>query len=169
MTTQAPKTSDKVDFIVSQWQAQHPDVSFNVMAVLGRLKRCATLLHPLLEAEYAKFDLNDGEFDVLATLRRSGEPFTLTPTELYCTLMITSGTITNRLKHLQNKGLITRLPNPADNRSLLVALTDDGKHLIDKVFFAHLHNEQALLMGIPADVLENLNHGLKALLLKWEG
>lgn len=160
---------DKVDAAIAQWQRQHPDTDFTTMAVLGRLKRCAFLLEPLLTAEFAKFGLNYGEFDVLATLRRSGEPYTLTPTELYSTLMICSGTMTNRLKHLENKGLIERLPNPNDNRSLLVALSDAGRHLIDKAFFAHLHNEERLLEGVDDEVLQDLNRGLKALLQKWEG
>lgn len=161
--------TDKVDAIIAQWQSQYDDLPLQTLAVLGRLKRCAFLLEPLLTAEFAKFDLSYGEFDVLATLRRSGEPYTLTPTELYSTLMITSGAITNRLKHLQNKGLIDRLPNPDDSRSLLVALSDTGKALIDKAFFAHIHNEERLLEGIDDKVLHDLDKGLKALLKKWEG
>lgn len=160
--------TDKIDDIIAQWRSQHSDLSLQSMAILGRLKRCASLLEPLLTAEFAKFDLNYGEFDVLATLRRSGEPFTLTPTELYSTLLITSGALTNRLKHLENKGLVTRLPNPNDSRSLLVCLSDEGKTLIDQAFFAHLANENSLLDEIEDETLAHLDRGLKALLLKWE-
>ncbi|QIW16035.1 MarR family transcriptional regulator [Pasteurellaceae bacterium RH1A] len=159
--------TDKVDDIISQWQTQHPDFALKSMAILGRLQSCAAMLEPLLTAKFAEFGLNYGEFDVLATLRRSGEPFVLSPTELYSTLMITSGAITNRLKHLENKGLIERRPNPNDSRSLLVALTDEGKELIDQAFMAHLENENRLLEDLSDEMLENLNQGLKALLLAW--
>lgn len=160
--------TDKIDGIVHQWQTQHPGTPLQAMAVLARLKRCAALLEPLLAAEFAKFGLNYGEFDVLATLRRSGEPFTLSPTDLYSTLMISSGTITNRLKHLESKGLIERLPNPADSRSLLVRLSDKGREVIDEAFAAHIRNEERLLADLSADALHSLDTGLKMLLRQWD-
>lgn len=159
---------DKVDAILAQWQGQHDDLPLQAMGILGRLKRCVSLLDNLLVVQFAEFGLNYGEFDVLATLRRSGEPFILTPTELYCTLMITSGTMTNRLKNLENKGLIYRQANPNDSRSLLVCLTDDGRALVDKVFFVHIAGEKELLANMPDDILLGLNKGLKALLGKLE-
>ena len=156
---------DKVDKILSQWQRQHDNLPLTAMGVLGRLKRCVALLDSQLSAQFAQFGLNYGEFDVLATLRRSGEPYTLTPTELYSTLMISSGTMTNRLNQLQNKGLIERLPNPADSRSLLVRLSDDGKALIDKVFFIHIAGEEKLVSCLPDDAVAGLDWGLRELLL----
>lgn len=160
--------TDKVDDIITQWQREYGNLPLQAMEVIGRLKRCASLLESLLSASHAQFGLTLGEFDVLATLRRAGTPFTLSPTELYSALMISSGTITHRLKHLENKGLVTRLPNPDDSRSLLVCLSDEGKTLIDKAFLSHLDNENTLLCDIPNEVLDDLNQGLKALLLKWD-
>ncbi|UXZ05368.1 MarR family winged helix-turn-helix transcriptional regulator [Moraxella nasicaprae] len=159
---------DKVDMILAQWQRQHDDLPLQAMGILGRLKRCVSLLDNMLLTQFDAFDLNYGEFDVLAALRRSGEPYTLTPTQLYSTLMISSGTITNRLKHLQNKELIKRLPNPDDNRSLLVQLTDEGKILVDKVFFVHITGEKDLLADMPDEVLQGLDKGLRELLSQLE-
>ena len=103
------------------------------MLLIGRLKRAAALIARELEKVYGEYGLTEGSFDVLATLRRSGAPYTLTPTELFSALMVTSGTMTTRLKNLENQGLIDRLPNPDDARSLLVRLTDKGKELIEKI------------------------------------
>lgn len=86
---------------------------------IGRLKRCALLLEPRIEAAFVRHDLVRWEFDMLATLCRAGEPFMLSPTQLFSTLMITSGTMTHRLKALEKRGFIRRLPNPEDARSML--------------------------------------------------
>ncbi|PJK09912.1 MarR family transcriptional regulator [Lysobacteraceae bacterium NML08-0793] len=161
---------DPVDEIIRQWQSERPELraSLPAMAHLGRLARCNALLSPKLAAIFTQFGLNGGEFDVLATLRRAGAPFVLSPTALYATLMVTSGTMTHRLKLLENRGLITRLPNPEDSRSQLVQLSDEGKALIDQAVSAHLANENALLSGLSEAEIQALDIGLRALLREWE-
>ena len=115
---------------VAQWKQELPELEAENMLLIGRLKRAAALIARELEKVYGEYGLTEGSFDVLATLRRSGAPYTLTPTELFSSLMVTSGTMTTRLKNLENQGLIDRLPNPDDARSMLVSLTDKGKELI---------------------------------------
>ena len=115
---------------VAQWKQELPELAAENMLLIGRLKRAAAVIARELEKVYGEYGLTEGSFDVLATLRRSGTPYTLTPTELFSSLMVTSGTMTTRLKNLENQGLIDRLPNPDDARSLLVRLTDKGKELI---------------------------------------
>ena len=114
---------------VAQWKQELPELEAENMLLIGRLKRAAALIARELEKVYGEYGLTEGSFDVLATLRRSGAPYTLTPTELFSSLMVTSGTMTTRLKNLENQGLIDRLPNPDDARSMLVRLTDKGKEL----------------------------------------
>lgn len=160
--------TDKIDRIIAQWQSERPDLDSYPMALLGRLKLACALLGPQLERAFAEYGLNLGEFDVLATLRRSGKPYTLSPTELYNTLMLTSGAMTHRLKILENRGLIARLPNEQDSRSLLVQLTDTGFDLIDQAVTAHVANETALLSGLSDDEKQALNIGLSALLNAWD-
>lgn len=162
------QTPDAIDTIVAQWQQERPDLETSAMALLGRLSRCAHLLAPMLAAEFQRFDLNAGEFDVLASLRRAGAPFVLSPTQLYATLLITSGTMTHRLTRLEQRGLITREPNPDDSRSLLVRLSEKGQQLIDHAVTAHLANEQRLLADLPATARQQLEAGLRALLATWE-
>ena len=144
----SPQT-DAVDRILEQWKRERPDLDCSPMGPIGRLKRCTMLL-----------DLVRWEFDMLATLRRAGDPFMLSPTQLFSTLMITSGTMTHRLKALEKRGLISRQPNPEDARSMLVALTPAGRELIDKAVESHVENERQLLSGLSATQRQQLDEAL---------
>lgn len=129
-----------------EWQRERPDIDANVMALVGRLLEATHLLerHWFLPLA-AQFELHQGEFDVIATLRRSGHPYAMTPTELHEGLMLSSGAMTSRLDRLERKGLIERVPSPNDRRSTLVRLTPAGLALIDKVLPLHVANEQQAL------------------------
>ena len=138
------------------------------MGPLGRLKRCAALLEPRLEAGLAAFGLRLWEFDMLAALRRAGAPYCLSPTQLFSTLMVTSGTMTHRLRRLEMQGWIERIPNAQDARSMLVQLTDTGLKLIDRAVDKHVENERRILSVMPAHMLAELNARLSTLLLALE-
>ena len=105
---------------------------------------------------------------MLAALRRSGTPYRLSPTELFSTLMVTSGTMTHRLKRLESRGFIERVANAQDARSMLVQLTGSGLALIDRAVEAHVENERQLLSTLHADVLCALDTHLSALLCSLE-
>ncbi len=155
---------DAVDNIVAQWRREMPTLAAEHMALIGRIKRCAALIQPRLDAVFAEHGLSSAAFDVLATLRRSGPPYALTPTALFDSLMVTSGTMTVRLQKLQAQGLIRRLPNPDDARSMLVQLTERGRTLIEQALFPHVDNEARMLAALPADVQQRLNQDLSLLL-----
>lgn len=159
----SPQT-DAVDRILEQWKQERPDLDCSPMGPIGRLKRCAMLLEPRVEAAFIRHDLVRWEFDMLATLRRAGEPFTLSPTQLFSTLMITSGTMTHRLKALEKRGFICRLANPQDARSMLVALTPEGRERIDRAVETHVENERQLLAGLTAEQRQRLNDALAGLM-----
>jgi len=159
---------DAVDVILEQWQRERPDLDASPMGPIGRIKRCASLLEGRLESAFDEFGLSLWEFDMLATLRRAGAPYRLSPTELFSTLMVTSGTMTNRLKRLEAKGLIERLHNERDARSTLVQLTLEGLALIDRAVEAHVENERQLLSVLPTKVLAALDGHLSTLLLALE-
>ena len=155
---------DAVDAILEQWQQERPDLDISPMGVIGRIKRCAALLEPRIEAGFKAFDLTFWEFDMLAALRRAGAPHCLSPTELFSTLMVTSGTMTHRLKRLETRHLIERLPNTQDARSTLVQLTPKGLALIDRAVEHHVENERRVLSVLPAEVLASLDAHLSSLL-----
>ena len=117
---------DQVDYIRSQWVKQKPEIDTSPMAVVGRISRISRHIDRLLQKNYSNFGLNGGEFDVLATLRRAGHPYQLIPTDMFNSMMLSSGAMTNRLDRLEKAGLIQRTPNPDDRRGILVGLTDKG-------------------------------------------
>ena len=162
------KSEDAVDRILMQWRKEKPEFDLSAMEVLGRLKRCSALLTPKLEQVFSDNGLNFWEFDVLATLRRSGAPYCLTPTELFSTLMVTSGTMTHRMTQLEKKGWIERVSNEQDARSKLVCLSASGLALIDQVLEPHVENGLNLLSGLSPEEYRALNIGLKALLGQFE-
>lgn len=142
---------------VEQWRKERPDLDVSPMAVLGALSEAANLVsRERLAPVFARFGLQSGEFDVLATLRRSGAPYALTPTALYEATMVTSGAITARLDRLEKAGLIGRAPHPGDRRGVIVQLTPKGKALIDEAVTAHVANEHQILAGLTQDERETL-------------
>ncbi|MBO9535192.1 MarR family transcriptional regulator [Herbaspirillum sp.] len=155
---------DAVDAILEQWRVERPDLDASPMGPIGRIKRCAMLLEQRLESGFAPFDLNLWEFDMLATLRRAGAPYRLSPTELFSALMVTSGTMTHRLKRLETRELVERVPNEQDARSMLVQLTRKGLALINRAVEGHVENERLVLSALPADALASLDEHLSMLL-----
>ncbi|MFB2833253.1 MarR family winged helix-turn-helix transcriptional regulator [Floridanema evergladense] len=106
--------TDPVDTILAQWQTERPDLDVSPMGIIGRMGRLTKHLERALQAVFSDFDLQGGEFDVLATLRRSSQPYQLSPTMLFNTLMISSGTMTHRIDRLEQAGLVQRIPDPGD-------------------------------------------------------
>lgn len=135
------------------------------MAVLGRLNEASSLIgRERLAPLFARFGLQTGEFDVLATLRRSGPPYALTPTALYEATMVTSGAMTNRLDRLEKLGLIMRGPHPNDRRGIVVQLTAKGLTLIDEAVAAHVANEHEILSGLTRQEQDTLARLLEKLI-----
>lgn len=155
---------DAVDGILEQWRRERPDLDVTPMGTIGRIKRCAALLQRKLDETFAAFGLTSWEFDVLATLRRTGAPYCLAPTALFSALMITSGTMTHRLQRLEASGLVQRVPNQHDARSVLVQLTPKGLALINRAVAAHVENERQILASIKPSDLAELDARLSMLL-----
>src|SRR5690606_21024767 len=121
------------------------------------------LLREELIEVYRQFGLGEGEFDVLATLRRAGAPYERRPSELAEHTMVTSGAMTKRIDRLVDAGLVTRRRSEIEGRGRVVALTDRGRELIDEAFTAHIANEHRLLEPLtPSE-----RAALASLLAKW--
>ncbi len=135
---------DKVENIIAQWNAERPDLDVTPMALFGRLKRLTDHLSREMEQTFLRHGLNQPSFDMLAALRRSGPPYALSPGDLLASMMVTSGTMTNRIDRLVEAGLVERRPNPDDGRSALVALTDAGFARADAVVADHVATQARL-------------------------
>lgn len=161
-------SEDHVDRLRRQWAKELPDLDTEPMAILGRALRLTNMIRPSIEATFAGYGLDRGEFDVIATLRRSGPPYRLTPTEMYSLLMISSGGLTHRLVRLERAGLIRREPSPEDGRSMLVALTDGGIALAEKAFRKDMASEARFLEALSVQDRETLAGLLRKLIVEME-
>jgi DNA-binding MarR family transcriptional regulator len=139
---------DQIEIILQQWNEQRPDLDVASMGLIGRVMRIARHLQRAMDEVFAAHDLNLAAFDVLATLRRAGEPYRLSPGDLIANTMVTSGTMTHRVDQLVRAGYVQRVDHPEDGRSVLIELTDEGFDVIDAAVTDHVANLQRLTEGL---------------------
>lgn len=155
--------TDRVARIQEEWARERPDVDVAPQRVIGRLHRLAGYLTEELLVVYRKHGLGEGDFDVMATLRRAGAPYERTPGELAEHTMVTTGAMTKRIDRLERAGLVTRRASERDGRGRVIALTEAGVRLIDAAFTEHMANERRLLDELsPSEAAQ-----LERLLTKW--
>lgn len=147
---------DAVDRILEQWALERPDLDASPMAVLGRINRLSRELEGPLQRVFGRFALDRGEFDVLASLLRAGDPYQLTPRALAESMMVTSGAVTKRVDRLERVGLLAREPDPRDRRGVLVRLTPQGLELVNQAVEQHVANEERLLAALTRKEREQL-------------
>jgi DNA-binding MarR family transcriptional regulator len=138
---------DTVDRITSQWNAVRPDVDSSPIEVVGRVSRLSRLIDQHLGENFARYDLEDWMYDVMATLRRSGEPYQLTAGDLMRQSMVTTGAMTNRIDRLEQRGLVERAATD-DRRKVIVRLTERGLDTVDEVVVAHMATEREILSSL---------------------
>ncbi|WP_348628283.1 MarR family transcriptional regulator [Rhizobium sp. WW_1] len=149
---------DRAGRAAAQWRKELPDIDADVMATVGRLLEAARLIERgRLTPFAARFGLQKGEFDVIASLRRAGPPYELTPTDLYDALMLSSGAMTSRLDRLEQAGLIERRPAQSDRRSVRVRLTEKGLGLIEEILPLHIANEKEALGALTDEERSELD------------
>jgi DNA-binding MarR family transcriptional regulator len=160
---------DHVARIQREWMRERPDIDVRPQGVIGRLHRVGMHLTDAIVEVYGRHGLGEGEFDVLAALRRAGHPFERVPGELAAHTMVTTGAITKRVDRLERAGLVARRVGEHDGRSRVVALTDAGLRVIDEVFTEHMANERALLDGLTERQIAQLEDLLTTWLARFEG
>jgi DNA-binding MarR family transcriptional regulator len=148
--------ADEVDRLIAAWRRERPDLDVAPMQVLSRVTRLARHLDLARRSAFAAHGLESWEFDVLSALRRSGRPYELSPGQLIRETMVTSGTMTNRVDRLMEKGLVDRLPDPDDRRGVLVRLTKRGQAGVDAALEDLLRREQTLLQDLSAKERDSL-------------
>lgn len=127
-----PERTDNVEHLLADWRRERPDLDVEPMAIVGRVLNLGHRLEARANTALKSLGLHYTDLDVLATLRRSGKPYRLTPTQLRESVLITSGAMTACLDRLEANGLIVRRDNPDDRRSRAAGLTPAGTKLIDK-------------------------------------
>ena len=143
---------DRVARIQAEWARERPDLDVSPQGVIGRLHRLAARLTEELVPVYTAHGLTEGEFDVLAALRRAGAPFERAPGELARFTMVTTGAMTKRVDRLEEAGLVARRASEVDGRGKVVALTPAGQQLIDAAFTEHIATEHRLVAALdPTD------------------
>ena len=160
--------ADGVDLIVEQWARERPDLDTTAMAVLGRVFRLSRLAGDEMERVYAEHGLGRPEFDVLATLRRTGAPHALSPGAHAASMMLSSGGTTARLDRLEKAGLVRRSPDPDDRRGVVVHLTPQGRRVVDRAVTAGLARQQELLAHLSPAKQERLSALLREALAPLE-
>ncbi|MCT7353109.1 MarR family transcriptional regulator [Streptomyces sp. 15-116A] len=168
MSERPEQRKDPVDAIIEQWATVRPDLDTAAMEVFGRIYRLSRAMGDRMDRAYAAYGIARGEFDVLATLRRSGEPYTLSPRQLSATLMLTTGGMTGRLDKLERAGLLRRSPDPHDRRGLQVTLTERGLRLVDEAVGAGLAVQTEALSALGTERGAQLADLLRDLLLATE-
>jgi len=156
-------TDDEVDRIVGAWSRERPDLDFGPLDILSRLRRLGRHLERVRRSAFATAGLEPWEFDVLAALRRAGEPHELSPTALTAETMVTSGTMTNRIDRLVQRELVERRDAPNDRRGVLVVMTDRGRRHVDAAMEALLGAETLILDGISSEDQDALVSSLRRL------
>ncbi|ASP32455.1 MarR family winged helix-turn-helix transcriptional regulator [Labrenzia sp. VG12] len=158
---------DRAERARRQWQKEMPDYKdqLSPMVLLGRLNEASQVMsRDYLAPAYADIGLKTGEFDVLATLVRSGPPYKLTPTELYRTTMMSSGGMTARVDKLEKAGLVERCPHPEDRRALTVCLTEKGLNLIKSKIPDYIATQHAAIDGLSGEEQQQLSGLLEKLI-----
>ncbi|MDT4891278.1 MAG: hypothetical protein QOE97_313 [Pseudonocardiales bacterium] len=160
---------DEVDDIVAAWRRERPDLDVAPLEVLSRISRLADLLDERRAEAFVEHGLQAHEFDVLAALRRAGEPFELTAGELSGLTHVTSGTMTSRLDRLTARRLVSRHPDPGDGRIVRVRLTSTGRRRVDAAFGALVETERRLLASLPGHRHREVADALRELLAAADG
>jgi DNA-binding MarR family transcriptional regulator len=156
---------DFVAAVRTAWAEQLPDLDTDPLAVVGRISRAARLLERTTKARLAEHGLEPWEYDVLAALRRSGPKSTLPAGTLTSSMLVTPGTMTNRIDRMVNRRLVSTGIDPDDRRSTLVTLTRSGRTLVEGAAAGLMAVEQEAISGLSAPRQQRLAHLLHELLL----
>lgn len=159
----AVRRPDAVDAIVRDWERERPDLDVDPLRIFSRVKRIAKQLDAVRKSAFGATGLELWEFDVLAALRRAGAPHRLSPKQLLATTLVSSGTMTNRLDRLAERGLVRREADPRDGRGVLVTMTDAGRARVDDALTRLVAAERELLAELDHGTRDELSTSLRRL------
>jgi DNA-binding MarR family transcriptional regulator len=155
---------DHVDVVIEAWERERPDLDHSARALTMRISRCSRHLERAIDQITEPLGLDFCQYPVLSVLRRQGAPYRATPSELACTLILSSGAVTNRVDKLEQAGYVRRLPDPNDRRGVIVELTEEGLVTIDRAIETQVESESRLVSALDEDERDQLSALLHKLL-----
>lgn len=164
--TPAPRR-DSIDRFLETALPLFPSLDPEVEAAVDRMHKFVKHLDRTTERTVGRFGLNTGEFRLLLKLRQAPEG-RLSAGALADRLSLSTGAMTNRLDGLEEAGLIVRTRDPADRRSVLVGMTDDGIEVVAKAVAAQAEEEKRMLEALSPREQRDLNALLRRLILAIE-
>ena len=159
-----PAERDYVDQMLEEWGRERPDLDLSPLGIFGRISRVSRHFDREISKKFRAEGMTTWAFYVLAALARSGAPYQMTPTDLYRSLLVSSGVMTNRIARLERMGLVKRVPDPADGRGVGVALTAKGKRAVNVAIEHHNQNEHEMLSPLTPGEREAMASSLRKLL-----
>ncbi|MGO1592454.1 MAG: MarR family winged helix-turn-helix transcriptional regulator [Ancrocorticia sp.] len=159
---------DEVDGIVAAWGRERTDFDPEPLSVFSRLLRLDRHIDRMRRQAFSKYGIESWEFEMLAALRRQGEPYRLTAGRLVQETLVSSGTVTNRIDRMVTHGYAERHPDPNDRRVVHVQATARGVELVDAAMADLLEAEQRKLEDMAAQDQRELADLLRQLLAHFE-
>lgn len=156
--------SDFVDHLIQEWLDTVPTLDLSGLPVIARIVRMSHYISQFVDANFARYNLTIGEFEVLAALARNPDR-QLSPKDLQEKILISSGGLSNRINRLEDKKYIVRMPDPTDRRGVIVKITPEGRKLTLEVVETHVAIEKALIQGLDKADQSQLANLLKRLIL----
>ena len=133
---------------VNGWTRILPQRDLAGLGVIQRLIWSGRLADELLESTaIASGFRKRGDYEVLTLLRRL-EPRLVTPNQVAQQLRTSPSGMTGKLDRLERQGLLQRIPDPDDRRTVQLGITDAGRTLIDEAFTINLNVYQTMLGGL---------------------
>lgn len=159
---------DFIDDVIVEWGRELPDLDTRGVSVGGRILILSKYIEKRVDRILEPFGVQIWGFDVLASLRRSGPPYTQTPKQLMRTCFLTSGAVTNRVNRLEAAGLVARTNDTEDRRSVNVALTPAGSELVEKALADRVHHMREVFNALTPEEQVTLADLLRKLMLRFE-
>jgi DNA-binding MarR family transcriptional regulator len=156
---------DGIDRFVEGVVKIFPTLDPEVEAAVDRIHKIMKYLDRTTEGSVKVFGLNVGEFKVLLHLREAQDQ-TLSAGALADGLDLSPSAMTNRLDRLEEDGLVTRVRDTEDRRSVLVRLTSHGEDVVGQAVERQAKEESSLLAVLSEADQRRLNALLRALSLE---
>jgi DNA-binding MarR family transcriptional regulator len=159
---------DAVDDIVDQWAREQPDMQVGSIDVVARILRIAKLITDERRRTLASLGTDVATLDLLATLRRSGPPYRMSPSEIGRNCLVSGGAVTQRVARAEAAGLVEVARTDSGRRTVTVELTPKGHQCTERNISALIGRERDLIADLGDQERERLVELLRELLASVE-